>query len=54
MKKILFSLSILLILVSVFTSSVLAQGIMNRDNTSSVTPSSVSSTAQDEDKGKQI
>jgi putative membrane protein len=54
MKKILFSLSILLILVSVFSSSVSAQGMMNWGNTSSATPSSVSSTAQDEAKGKQI
>jgi putative membrane protein len=54
MKKILFSLSILLILVSVFSSSVSAQGMMDWGNTSGATPSSVSSTAQDEAKGRQI
>ncbi|TAL63402.1 MAG: hypothetical protein EPN85_00160, partial [Bacteroidetes bacterium] len=54
MKKILVSLSMLLILVSVFASSASAQGMMNWGNTSSATPSSVSSTAEDEAKGKQI
>ncbi len=54
MKKILFSLGILLILVSVFSSSVSAQGMMNWGNNSSTASSSISSTAQDEAKGKQI
>ncbi|MCL4354201.1 SHOCT domain-containing protein [Patescibacteria group bacterium] len=54
MKKLLFGLSTLSILGFVFFSSVSAQGMMNWGNTSSATPSSVISTAQDEAKGKQI
>ncbi len=54
MKKLLFGLSTLSILGFVFSSSVSAQGMMNWGNTSSATPSSVISTAQDEAKGKQI
>ncbi len=54
MKKILFSLSLFLILGSLFTSSASAQGMMNWGNTSNATPSSVSSTAQDEANGKQV
>lgn len=54
MKKILFSLSLLFILGSIFTSSASAQGMMNWGNNSSTTPSSVSSTAQDEANGKQV
>lgn len=52
MNKKLFSLSILLILGSIFASSVSAQGMMNWRNTSSATPSAVSSTAQEEGEGK--
>ncbi|MCL4338649.1 SHOCT domain-containing protein [Patescibacteria group bacterium] len=54
MKKLLFGLSTLLILGIVFSSSVSAQGMMNWGNTSSATPSSVTSTAQDESKGRQL
>src|SRR4030042_4595074 len=54
MKKILFGLSTLLILTSVFVSSVSAQGMMNWGNNSGTTSSAISSTAQDEEKGKQI
>ena len=54
MKKVLFGLSTLLILASVFTSFVSAQGMMNWGNTSSATSSTVSSTAQEEAEGKDI
>ena len=54
MKKLLFGLSTLLILGFVFSSSVSAQGMMNWGNTPSATPSSVTSTAQDEAKGRQL
>lgn len=54
MKKMLFSLSILLILITVFSSSASAQGMMNWGNNSNTTSSEVSATAKDEEKGKQI
>jgi putative membrane protein len=54
MKKVMFGFSIFLILVSVFTSSISAQGMMNWSNTPTVTSSIVSSTAQEEAEGKDI
>ncbi len=54
MKNILFGLSTLLILGFVFSAFVSAQGMMNWGNTSSATPSLVTSTAQDEARGKQV
>lgn len=54
MKKILFSLSILLILFFIFSSPVFAQGMMNWGNNTGVTPSDISATVQDEAKGKQV
>lgn len=54
MKKLLLILTVLTIFITVFSSSALAQGMMNWGNNSSTSSSEVSATAQDEAKGKQI
>lgn len=54
MKRPFYILIILVTLSVLFTSTVSAQGMMNWGSSSSTTSSEVSSTAQDEAKGKQI
>lgn len=54
MKKFLLTIILFLTVISFGPSKAFAQGMMNWGNNTGVTPSAVSSTAQDEQKGKQI